>query len=57
MITISSEDYKFLCLCKNTLYDHYRVIGLCPKCKQAILLDGYCCEHCGYDPTKEENEV
>lgn len=46
---ISDREYEYLQLCKRTLYDHYRVRGLCPNCHKAIIFDGYLCENCRYD--------
>ena len=27
--------------------------GICPKCGEYMLIDGYVCFGCGYDPTAE----
>jgi hypothetical protein len=56
-VSISSEELNELMACRRTLYDVQRVMCLCPKCKSYMLLDGYVCLGCGFDPTaKEEHE-
>ena len=54
-MTISVEDYNLLIAKSNTLYTY---VGgghkLCPSCKQYMLVRGYVCFGCGYDPTDKE---
>lgn len=53
-VLISKEDLQYLEACSFTLHQVNRVIGLCPKCKEAILVDGLVCLNCGYDYTLKE---
>ena len=32
-----------------------RLHGLCPKCKEYLLIEGYVCEGCNYDRTANQN--
>ena len=31
-----------------------KVIGLCPKCRKSVIVDGWVCPCCGYDSSGEE---
>ena len=48
-VLISVDELKRLKACQVTLYSYQRVVGLCPICKKAMLLDGLICPRCGYD--------
>ena len=48
-VTISADELKYLKACEVTLYAYQSVVGLCPNCKKAMLLEGLICPHCGYD--------
>ena len=39
----------------NTLYSYAMPVGLCPKCKDYILLEGYVCFGCGYDRSDKDD--
>ena len=47
---ISKKEYRELQAYKNTVIAELNPIGLCPKCKNYILLDGQICPGCGYSP-------
>lgn len=42
------EELKYLKACQYTLEAFNKVIGLCHKCKEAIIIDGWVCPCCGY---------
>jgi len=42
--------------CANTLCAYTDTQGLCPKCKRYVLLRGYVCFGCGYDPTAPKED-
>ena len=46
---VNEEELKYLKACQYTLESFNKVIGLCPKCKEAIIIDGWVCPCCGYD--------
>ena len=48
-VLVSVDELRRLRACEVTLYAHQRVVGLCPICERAILLDGLICPCCGYD--------
>lgn len=48
-VLISEEDLQYLEACNFTLHQVNRVVGLCPNCKKAILVEGLICLNCGYD--------
>lgn len=48
-VLISVDELKRLKACEVTLYAYQRVVGLCPICGKAMLLEGLICQVCGYD--------
>ena len=48
-VLISEEELRYLEACDFTLHQVNNVVGLCPACKKAILVDGLVCLNCGYD--------
>ena len=32
----------------------HKECGICPKCKEYMIIDGYVCFGCGYDPTSKD---
>ena len=48
-IVVSVDYLKRLEACEVTLYAYQNVVGLCPNCEKAMLLEGLICPHCGYD--------
>ena len=48
-VLISEEELQYLKACDFTLHQVNNVVGLCPACKKAILVDGLVCLNCGYD--------
>ena len=55
-VLISADELKRLKACEVTLYAHQRVVGLCPICEKAMLLEGLICPHCGYDNSSSVEE-
>ena len=55
-VTISADELKRLKACEVTLYAHQRVVGLCPICGRAMLLEGIICPVCGYDSSSSVEE-
>lgn len=47
------EDLEYLKACRYTLETFNKVRGLCPKCKNAVIIDGWVCPCCGYDSSYE----
>lgn len=48
------EELKYLKACQYTLESFNKVRGLCPKCKEAVIIDGWVCPCCGYDSSRDE---
>ena len=48
-VLISTDELKRLRACKVSLYAYQRVVGLCPICEGAMLLDGLICPKYSYD--------
>ena len=48
-VLISVDELKRLKACAVTLYAYQRVVGLCPICGRAMLLEGLICPVCDYD--------
>lgn len=48
------EELEYLRACQYTLEVFNKVIGLCPKCRKSVIVDGWCCPCCGYDSSGEE---
>ena len=55
-VLISVDELKRLKACQVTLYSYQRVVGLCPICEKAMLLDGLICPRCGYDNASSVEE-
>ena len=50
------DEYEYLKAYQYTLNSYERVRGICPKCRKAMIIDGYVCPYCGYDSSGEELE-
>lgn len=50
-----TEELEYLRACQYTLDSYMRIKDICPKCREAVLIDGYVCPCCGYDPSSNEN--
>ena len=48
-VLISADELKRLKACEVTLYSYQDVVGLCPNCRKAMLLEGLICPVCEYD--------
>ena len=48
-VLISKEDLQYLETCEFTIHQINNIIGLCPNCKKAILIDGLVCLNCDYN--------
>lgn len=46
---VDEEELKYLKACQYTLEAFNKIRGLCPKCKEAVIIDGWVCPCCGYD--------
>ena len=55
-VLISVDELKRLKACEVTLYSYQRVVGLCPICEKAMLLNGLICPNCGYDNSSSVEE-
>ena len=55
-VLISVDELRCLRACEVTLYAYQNVVGLCPNCKKAMLLEGLICPHCGYDNSSSVEE-
>ena len=55
-VLISVDELRRLRACQVTLYSYQRVVGLCPICEKAMLLDGLICPRCGYDNASSVEE-
>ena len=53
---ISVDELKRLKACEVTLYAHQRVVGLCPICGRARVLEGLSCPVCDYDNSSSVEE-
>lgn len=50
MPRLTKEEYKFLTLCNRELSCLRTIIGICPKCHNGLIMEGYVCNNCGFDP-------
>ena len=55
-VLISADELKRLKACEVTLYTYQRVVGLCPICGRAMLLEGLICPVCDYDNSSSVEE-
>ena len=55
-VLVSTDELKRLKACEVTLYAYQRVVGLCPVCERAMLLDGLICPRCSYDNSTSVEE-
>lgn len=53
---VDEEELKYLKACQYTLEVFNNVRGLCPKCKGAIIIDGWVCPCCGYDSSYKHGD-
>ena len=56
-VLISEEELRYLKACDFTLHQVNNIVGLCPACKKAILVDGLVCLNCGYDDSYTLEEL
>lgn len=49
------DELEYLRACEFTLDAFMRVKDICPKCREAVIIDGYVCPCCGYDSSIDEN--
>ena len=47
---------EYLQACEFTLNAYAIPTRICPKCRKAMLLQGYVCFNCGYDDSDNEEE-
>lgn len=52
---LDEEELEYLRACEFTLNAFTRIKDICPKCREAVLIDGYVCPYCGYDSSRDEN--
>lgn len=52
---LDEKELEYLRACEFTLNAFMRVKDVCPKCREAVLIDGYICPCCGYDSSRDEN--
>ena len=55
-VLISVNELKRLKACEVTLYSCQRVVGLCPICGKAMLLEDLICPNCDYDNSSSVEE-
>lgn len=48
------EELEYLKACQYTLDSYTHIKDICPKCREAVLIDGYVCPCCGYDPGSKD---
>ena len=48
-VLISEEELQYLRACEFTFNIVNNVVGLCPNCQKAMLVDRLVCMNCGYD--------
>lgn len=48
-VLVSADELRRLEACEVTLYAYQDVVGLCPNCGKAMLLEGLICPVCEYD--------
>lgn len=46
-------ELEYLRACQYTLDAFTRIKDICPKCREAVIIDGYVCPCCGYDSSNE----
>lgn len=51
----AEEELEYLRACQYTLDSYMRIEDICPKCREAVITDGYVCPCCGYDSSKDKN--
>ena len=49
------EELEYLRACEFTLNVYIRIKDICPKCREAVLIDGYVCPCCGYNSSRDDN--
>ena len=55
-VLISVDELRRLRACEVTLYAYQNVVGLCPNCGKAMLLEGLICPNCSYDNSTSVKE-
>lgn len=48
-----AEELEYLRACQYTLDSYMRIKDVCPKCRKAVIVDGYVCPCCGYDSSAD----
>ena len=51
---IDNEEIKYLKACETSLYAFTNPTRICPKCGEAMLVEGFICPSCGYDDSDYE---
>ncbi len=49
------KELEYLKACEFTLDAFMRIKDICPRCREAVIIDGYTCPYCGYDSSSNEN--
>lgn len=49
-----TEELEYLRACQYTLDSYMRIKDICPKCREAVIIDGYKCPYCGYDLSSDK---
>lgn len=47
------EELEYSRACQYTLDAFTRIKDICPKCREAVIIDGYVCPCCGYNSSTE----
>ena len=55
-VLISVDELRRLRACEVTLYAYQNVVGLCPNCGRAMLLEGLICPVCDDDNSSSVEE-
>ena len=53
-IIIDKEEYKYYQAIDYTINSFLHITRICPKCNNAMLVDGYVCPCCNYDDSDYE---
>lgn len=47
---ISEERYNYFMLCEKELSHLRTILEICPKCHRGLIMEGYVCNNCGFNP-------
>lgn len=56
-VVISADELNYLRGCEYSLHSFYSPDNLCPRCGKAVLIRGYRCPCCDYDPTADDTST